>query len=296
MASYVVIGIRKSSTIAVSGETYYNGVYCRPTHMKGTIERTPLPVKETVDRSNMIITMDGSTTAGKRIVSERLADRYNLTILNTGVSIRSLALLAIENGLVRTDNENVTTIPVDFAERVVKFYDNLKEPIRIEKPKEGSHTARIMVGDRDMLGELITYPKKKAVDNLGSIIAASPAIRWKMYQLWRSAVSDLGGCVVVGRKTGLDLFPDAQVKLYLYASPVASAAYRVAHDPTAHSAIDTEQRYILERDARDARSGLLDRPVGGLILDTSDYIQDNAGIVKLENKIADYIDRRYIIK
>lgn len=296
MASYVVIGIRKSSTIAVSGETYYNGVYCRPTHMKAAIERQAQTGKEVLDKSSMIITLDGSTTAGKRVIAERLAERYNLTIVNTGVTVRALALLAIEKGLVHTDADNVTTIPVDFAEKIVKFYDSLADPIQIVKPQAGSHNARIMVGDRDMLGETIVYPKKKAIDNLGSIIASSPAIRWKLYQLWRNAVSELGGCVVVGRKTGLDLFPDAPVKLYLYASPEASAIYRVVHDPTTHALRETEEHYVRERDARDARAGLLERPVNGLILDTSVYIKDPEGLATLEKNIASYIENKYTVR
>lgn len=256
-------------------------------------ERVGQPrAKEHIDRQSIIITMDGSTTAGKRIVAERLADRYDLTILNTGTTIRALALLAIEQKLVKTDDKNVTTIPVDFADRIVDFYDSLPEKIQIEKPIEGSHTARIMVGKRDMLGELILHPKQKAIDNLSSVIASSPAIRWKMYHLWREAVSDLGGVIVIGRKTGVDLFPDAKVKLYLYANPEASAAYRVALDPMAEKKLMTEEQYIRQRDVMDKENGLQDRPADAFVLDTSEYIQAAAGLARLESRIANHIDSR----
>ena len=265
--------------------------------MASILERRQQPrVKEFIDRQSMIITMDGSTTAGKRMVAERLADRYNLTILNTGTTIRALALLAVENKLVKTDQTNVTTIPVDFSDRIVEFYNDLPDKIRIEKPTEGSHKARIMVGERDMLGELILHPKQKAIDNLSSIIASSAAIRQKMYQVWREAVDELGGVIVIGRKTGVDLFPDAKVKMYLYASPAASAAYRIAHDPMAEKKMMSEELYIRERDGMDKENGLQDRPIGGLILDTSDYIKDVTGLVKLEERIATYIDSRYTIR
>lgn len=264
--------------------------------MMGLRERISHTPKETVDRASMIMTMDGSTTAGKRVIAERLADRYHLTIVNTGTTIRALSLLAIEHNLVKTDETNVTTIPVDIGDRIVDLYEHLPEKLRIEKPQEGSHTARVMVGDRDLLGEVITYPKQKAIENLSSIIAASPVIRWKMYQLWRGAVQELGGTIVIGRKTGLDLFPDAKVKLYLYASPEASAQYRVAHDPTAHKGLVSEEFYIRERDGRDKENGLLDRPSGALILDTSPYIKDLAGLAALEEKIAAHINSQYVIR
>lgn len=265
--------------------------------MKSLLERTPYSPKEELSRNSLIITIDGSTTAGKRLVAERLAERYNLTVFNTGTTIRSLALLAIENNLVGTDNNNVTNIPVDFVERMVDFYKAMPEKLTVVKPREGEHTARIMVGARDMRGELLAFRKQKAVDNLAAVIASSPLVRDQLYQLWRGAVKELGGTIVIGRKTGLDLYPEAPIKLYLYASPEASAAYRVTHDPTSLMHQSTEELYIRERDGQDRVNGLLDRPADALAVDTSSYIsRDGKGMLELEEKIASHIDSRFIIK
>jgi len=242
------------------------------------------------------MTIDGSTTAGKRIVAERLAERYGLTMLNTGITIRSLALLAIEKGIVKTDETNVVLIPVDFSEQIAIMYDTIQDDFRIEKPLEGSHTARHMYGDREMRGELLTYPKQKAIDNLSSMIAASPLVRHKLYDLWRNAVQNFGGAIVIGRLTGVDLYPNADIKLYLFASPEASAQYRVIHDPKAKKVPENEERYVRECDAMDRKHGLLDWPVEGMIIDTSPYIQDLQGLPLLETYIAKQIDERYIIR
>lgn len=260
-------------------------------------ERTLLPQKELLDHRTLVITIDGSTTAGKRMIAERLATRYNLTVLNTGWTIRAMALLAIEHHLVKTDATNVVDVPVDFSEKILKLYEAMPQKLRIEKPREGDHTARIMVGERDLRGELLAYEKQKAIENLSAMIAASPLIREKLYGLWRSAVNDLGGSVVIGRKTGLDLFPEAPIKLYLYASPEASAQYRVVHDPTARLHQSSEARYVRERDAHDVSLGLSDRPPDALAIDASEYITGKRqGIEALENRIATYIDSRYIIR
>ncbi|MEK7533531.1 MAG: (d)CMP kinase [Patescibacteria group bacterium] len=265
--------------------------------MNATLERTPKMQKEPLDRNTLVITVDGSTTAGKRVVAERLAQRYNLTVFNTGTTIRALALLAIENNMVGTDQTNVTTIPVDFTERIVEFYNTMPQKLTIAKPREGEHTARIMVGDREMRGELLAYGKQKAVDNLSGVIAASPLVRDKLYHVWRESVRDLGGTIVIGRKTGIDLYPDAPIKLYLFASPEASAAYRVTHDPTSLMHQSTEELYIRERDGKDRINGLLDRPGDALAIDTSTYIsQDGKGMSALESRIASFIDNRFIIK
>lgn len=266
--------------------------------MNPFIERKNQPQKELLDRNNLIITIDGSTTAGKRILGEHLAERYNLNVLNTGTTIRAMALLAIENNLVKTNETNVTTIPVDFGDRIVDLYDRMPEKLTITKPREGERTARVMVGSRDMRGELLAYQKQKAIENLSAVIAASPVIRWKLYQLWRSAAKELGGVVVIGRKTGIDLFPNAPVKLYFFASPEASAAYRVTHDPTATMHQTTEELYIRERDGQDQTNGLLDRPAGAIVIDTSPYISrgDGKGLAELEAQITKRIDSRFEIK
>lgn len=265
--------------------------------MNLSIERNSTSQKETLDRNTLVITVDGSTTAGKRVAAERLAERYDLTVFNTGTTIRALALLAIENNIVGTDQTNITTIPVDFAERMIDFYNTMPRKLVIRKPREGEHTARITVGEREMRGELLAYGKQKAVDNLAGVIAASPLVRDKLYQLWRDAVSDMGGTIVIGRKTGIDLYPEARIKLYMFASPHASAAYRVTHDPTSLMHESTEELYIRERDGQDRINGLLDRPSDALAIDTSMYISgDGKDMSALEARIADYIDSRFIIK
>jgi cytidylate kinase len=260
-------------------------------------ERKDTYPKETLDRNSLIVTVDGSTTAGKRVIAEQLAKRYNLTVFNTGTSIRALALVAIENSLVKTNENNVTSIPADFAERIVELYDKMPQKLMITKPREGERTARVMIGNRDMRGELLAYEKQKALDNLSSVIAASPAIRWKLYQLWRNAVRELGGVIVIGRKTGIDLFPNAPIKLYFFASPAASAEYRVTHDPRANMRQSTEELYIRERDGMDQENGLLDRPEGAFVVDTSEYIcRGGKGMSDLESQISTHIDSLYYIK
>lgn len=252
--------------------------------------------KEHVDRSRCIITIDGSTTAGKRLVAERLAERYGLTVLDTGKSIRALALLAIEHKLVGTDETNVTEVPADFTDQVLSMYEALPQKLTIAQPRKDERHARVLLGMRDMGGELLAFRKTKAIDNLASIIAASPAIRAKLYDHWRQAVRELGGVVVIGRKTGVDLFPDAQVKLYLFASPEASAAYRVVHDPTGQLTVSSEERYVRERDIKDRERGLLDCPADALVIDTSDFIQrDPRSLADLGQRIGAYIDRRFVI-
>lgn len=260
-------------------------------------EYGPQKEKKVLDHRTLIITTDGSTTAGKRLVAEHLADRYDLYVLNTGTTIRALALLAIEQNLVKTDETNVTTIPADFVDQVIRMYDTMPNKLRITKPRKDERIARIKVGKRDMRGELFAFRKQKAIDNLSSVIAASPEIRTRLMTLWREAVYELGGVVVIGRRTGIDLFPEAPIKLYLFASPEASATYRVVHDPTATLHQSSEELYVRERDGKDREIGLLARPQDAIVFDTSEYITKNGpGFAALDTRIASIIESKFDIR
>lgn len=265
--------------------------------MNATAERRPQFTKEPLDHRTLVMTVDGSATAGKRLIAERLAQRYDLAVLDTGSSIRALALLAIEQRIVSTDATNIVDVPPDFIEKAMQLFDTIPYKLRIVSPREGQRMARQLVGERDMRGELLTYGKQKAIENLSAIIAASPKMREKFYALWRDAVPNLGGVVVFGRRTGVDLFPHAPVKVYLFASPEASAAYRVAHDPTSSLTIGSEAQYVREREGMEAAHGLLERPGSALVIDTSDYIVGGTqSIDRLESRIASYIDSRFVIR
>lgn len=265
--------------------------------MKSQLEQEQLQHREMLNKRHVIITVDGSATAGKRLIAERLAERYDLAVLDTGSSIRALALLAIEQRIVSTDATNIVDVPPDFIEKAMQLFDAMPEKLRIVPPREGERMTRQLVGERDMRGELLTYGKQKAIENLSTIIAASPKMREKFYALWRDAVAHLGGVVVFGRRTGVDLFPHAPVKVYLFASPEASAIYRVSHDPTSSLMIGSEAQYVREREGREAAHGLLERPRGAFVIDTSDYIVGGTqSIDQLESRIASYIDSRYVIR
>jgi len=70
----------------------------------------------------------------------------------------------------------------------------------------------------------------------------------------------------------------------------------VLHDPSSRARKESEERYIRERDARDEESGLLDRPTGGFVIDTSNYIKELHGLSALEKRIAKHIDAKLDIR
>lgn len=263
--------------------------------MKQELQKRP-GQKEFIDKKSLIITIDGLTGTGKWSLAEQLAEYYDLMFLNTGVSIRALALLAIEQGLVQTDQANAIDIPADFPQKVLTMYERMPEKLTIQAPIAGSRDARFMVGDRNMLVALDAYEKRKAIENLSSIIAATPEIREKLYAQWRGAVEQFGGMVVVGRKTGDDLFPQAQLKIFLHADPEVSATHRVKRHVMANDLVTAEANYVRRRNNMDRASGLLNPPVDAWVIDTSKYLNDSGGLQALATLVTSRFDARYSLR
>jgi cytidylate kinase len=190
----------------------------------------------------------------------------------------------------------VVGIPANFADRITKFYDDMGQKLTVAAPKKDTHTSQILVGERDMVEALATYNKQMAIENISSVIAATPEMRTRLYSLWRDAAERFGGIVVVGRKTGVDLFPQAQLKVFLYADPEASATYRLHRNIMATSQVYTESSYVAGRDNRDRANGLLDQPEDALVIDTTNYLQDKMGLDNLANLVKFHLESKYAIR
>lgn len=263
--------------------------------MKQELQKRP-GQKELIDKRNLIITIDGLTGSGKWDLAKHLADNYDLLFLNTGLSIRALALLAIENKLVKTDQTSAIDIPADFPKKIVDMYEAMPEKLTIQPPIAGSRDIRFMIGDRNMLVALDAYEKRKAIENLSSIIAATPEIREKLYVEWQRAAQEFGGLVVVGRKTGDDLFPEAQMKIFLHADPAISASHRVHRHIMANELITAETNYVRRRNSMDSASGLLNPPAGAWVIDSSKYLDSKSGMRELGELVVSHFDARYTVR
>ncbi|HWV56400.1 MAG TPA: (d)CMP kinase, partial [Longimicrobiales bacterium] len=111
------------------------------------------------------------------------------------------------------------------------------------------------------------------VDTHVSRTASIPAVRdWLLGQL--RAAASAGDLVTDGRDMGTVVFPDADIKVFLTADPVARARRRLAqrgeNDPSREQ-IEEEVRKLLDRDRQDSgrATAPLRQPEGAVILDTS---------------------------
>lgn len=153
----------------------------------------------------MIVAIDGPSGSGKSSVAREVARRCGLTYLDTGAMYRSVALACLDAGVDPEDD--------DAAARVA-------HGARIEFLADGD-AQRVLLDGRDVTSQIRTPEVELAV----SPVSANPRVRETMVELQR-VFGASGDVVAEGRDIGTVVFPAADVKVFLSASPEARARRR----------------------------------------------------------------------
>jgi cytidylate kinase len=171
----------------------------------------------------LLITIDGPSGAGKTTVSRILADRLGYRYIDTGALYRGVALAAISSGLNPDDDNGLE-----------KLCNTLK--ISFVLDKKG---LRLILNDSDITDRIRT----PEITMFASAVSARPVVRSFLLNLQR----DLGrekGVVFEGRDMGTVVFPGADVKFFLDASPKNRAKRRYKE----LKSINTQPLEAVERD------------------------------------------------
>ena len=154
--------------------------------------------------------IDGPAGAGKSTVARRLADRLGFTLVDTGALYRAVALAARRAGVAWDDEVKV----VDVARRV--------EASRLlELVPDAEKGVRVMLDGQDVSDAIRTADMGMGA----SRVSAMGGVRAALLALQRQA-GEKGGVVLEGRDIGTVVFPDAEVKFFLTASPEVRARRR----------------------------------------------------------------------
>jgi CMP/dCMP kinase len=189
----------------------------------------------------MVVAIDGPAGVGKSSTARAVAQRLRFTYLDSGAMYRCVALASLERD-------------ADPAE--------VAKEIRIELGE------RILLDGRDV-SEAIRTP---AVAERASRAASDPRVRAAMVAEQRRLLSD-GDWVAEGRDIGTVVAPDAEVKVFLTASPEARARRRADELGADLATVLAEQTIRDERDQTREHSPL--RPAeGALVLDTTELTLD----------------------
>ncbi|MGW6775576.1 (d)CMP kinase [Streptomyces sp. NPDC055037] len=155
----------------------------------------------------VIVAIDGPSGTGKSSTSKAVAAQLGLSYLDTGAQYRAMTWWMITNGVDVSDGAAVATAA--------------DKPVLVSGTDPAAPT--ITVDGADASGPIRTQEVTSKV----SAVSAVPEVRTLVTELQRSIAAAAGnGIVVEGRDIGTTVLPDADVKIFLTASPEARAARR----------------------------------------------------------------------
>jgi cytidylate kinase len=183
-------------------------------------------------KKRLLITIDGPAGAGKTTVSRCLADRLGYRYIDTGALYRAVALKASAKGVGPNDDRGLEVL---CASLDLQF-------VRDEKG------TRLRCDSADITDQIRT----PEITMLASTISARPIVRTYLLGLQR----DMGqqkGIVVEGRDMGTVVFPDADIKFFLDASPKTRALRRFKElAPRSSQTLENVERDMKRRDQNDS--------------------------------------------
>ncbi len=205
----------------------------------------------------IIIAIDGYSSCGKSTMARSLAQRIGYIYIDTGAMYRAVTLYCLENGLVTGDG-------IDTA-KLAEAMPLIQVSFTIDSNTGGIVT---MLNGRDVEREIRTLRVSQHV----SPVAALPFVRQALTAQQR-AMGTQKGIVMDGRDIGSTVFPDAELKVFVTASPEVRAQRR--YDELAAKGQKSDFSEILknveERDYIDTHrevSPLVQAP-GAVVLDNS---------------------------
>ncbi len=178
-----------------------------------------------------IIAVDGPSGAGKSAVSQKLAEKLGYLYLDTGAMYRAAGLKALRQKLDLDDPEALKTIAPGLE-------------IKLEQDRGG---LKVLLDGEDVSEEI----RRPEMGMAASKVSRHLAIRQRLWELQRR-LGEPGGVVAEGRDVGTVVFPRADFKFFVTASPEERAGRRYRELKAKGFAVDFDS-ILQEVSARDAQ-------------------------------------------
>jgi len=180
----------------------------------------------------LIIAIDGPVGSGKSTLARRVAAMLGYIYIDTGAMYRSVALKALRRG-----------VPFEAADQLTALAGETRIDLRAQ-----DGTQQVFLDGEDVTAAIRTPDVAQAA----SKVAVVPGVRKVLVAEQRRA-GDQGGVVMEGRDIGSVVFPEAQLKIFLTASPEIRAERRWREHQQKGDVIDLARTLeeIRERDRRD---------------------------------------------
>ena len=199
------------------------------------------------------IALDGPSGAGKSSLAKWIAKALGIVYVDTGAMYRTIGLFVTRRGILPSDEENVCAVLPEIS-LSVRYTDGEQH---------------ILLNGEDV-GGLIRTPE---ISMAASRVSAIPAVRAFLLDTQRNLAKSTS-VIMDGRDIGTVIFPDAEVKIFLTASPEARAQRRTAElaergTPTPYEEV---LRDIILRDKNDSERAIAPAVAAkdATVLDNSD--------------------------
>jgi CMP/dCMP kinase len=178
----------------------------------------------------IVVAIDGPAGAGKSTIARALAVRLGFLFIDTGAMYRAVALWAIRTGTALDDMHRL---------------DQLARQAQI---KFAADSTLVLLNGEDVTEEI----REPGMADAASKVSTVPAVRRALVELQREMATE-NSVVMEGRDIGTVVFPDAEVKIFLDASPAVRAQRRLGDLKAKGIEVAPEElkREIEDRDRRD---------------------------------------------
>lgn len=210
---------------------------------------------------NIIIAIDGPAGAGKSTVAKKIAEKLNITYLDTGAMYRAVTYKLLETS---TEIENIAELQELLNNIDITYID----------------------GFLCLNGQKIGEEIRTAVINQNvSKVSSSADVRNAMTELQRN-IGRQQSCIMDGRDVGTVVFPNADVKIFLVADVEKRALRRHLENKNngLESSLEEIKESILKRDKQDSERELAP------LLKADDAIEIDTSDMSIDEVVAKIID------
>jgi cytidylate kinase len=219
-------------------------------------------------KKKLTIAIDGHSSCGKSTVAKDLAKALGYTYIDSGAMYRSVTLLCMEHGLI--DGEQVN------LEALKPLMENLSIYFTFDADKQQYIT---WMNNRKVEHKI----RSIEVANNVSVVSKIDFVRSKLVAM-QQEMGKQGGIVMDGRDIGTVVFTDAELKVFMTASPQVRAQRRFDELKAAGHQLTFEEvlENIEKRDYMDANREIapLKKAVDAVVLDNS-YLSKEEQLAKL---------------
>lgn len=215
---------------------------------------------------NFVVAIDGPAASGKGTITREIENLLGLKVLPTGDLYRCLALEVLRKGYTYSQ-----------VDEIVELARNLNIELKEKEEKEIVH-----LNGEDVSDEI----REPAISKVSSAVSSIVEVRQEMKKLQRK-MAEGKNIIAEGRDMGTEIFPDADVKIYIDAREDVRARRR--YEEYIAKGIDTTYEEVLKelqwRDNNDKNKkvGSLRRADDAILVDTTDMsIEEAVEMIKTE--------------